>query len=122
MSDSKIYWILSYFLNSAFASLVDISKGIMSSTIRLNICTIVAEAKRYKSIIKKKNKKHDEIIALSEKTSLDCTKGSTSSSVVDSYIECNCFLLINMLREYDNMKKHQSTWNFISSLKLLIYL
>ena len=81
----------------------------MSSTIRLNICTIVAEAKRYKSIIKKKNNKHDEIIALSEKTSLDCTKGSTSSSVVDSYIECNCFLLINMLREYDNMKKHQST-------------
>ena len=122
MSDSKIYWILSYFFNSAFASLVDISKGIMSSTIRLNICTIVAEAKRYKSIIKKKNKKHDEIIALSEKTSLDCTKSSTSSSVVDSYIECNCFLLINMLREYDNMKKHQSTWNFISSLKLLIYL
>ena len=122
MSDSKIYWILSYFFNSAFASLVDISKGIMSSTIRLNICTIVAEAKRYKSIIKKKNKKHDEIIALSEKTSLDCTKGSTSSSVVDSYIECNCFLSINMLREYDNMKKHQSTWNFISSLKLLIYL
>ena len=122
MSDSKIYWILSYLFNSAFASLVDISKGIMSSTIRLNICTIVAEAKRYKSIIKKKNKKHDEIIALSEKTSLDCTKGSTSSSVVDSYIECNCFLLINMLREYDNMKKHQSTWNFISSLKLLIYL
>ena len=122
MSDSKIYWILSYFFNSAFASLVDISKGIMSSTIRLNICTIVAEAKRYKSIIKKKNKKHDEIIALSEKTSLDCTKGSTSSSVVDSYIECNCFLLINMLREYDNMIKHQSTWNFISSLKLLIYL
>ena len=46
---------------SAFVSLLDISKGIMSSTIRLNICATIARIKNYKSIIKKKKKKQDEI-------------------------------------------------------------
>ena len=101
MSDSKLHWILSYIFISAFPSLVDISKGIMSSTIGLNIYTIIAETKKYKSIIKKKNKKHNEMIALLGKTSLDCIQGLTSSSVANF----NCFLLINMLREYDNTKK-----------------
>ena len=87
----------------------------MSSTIGLNIYTIIAETKKYKSIIKKKNKKHYEIIALLGKTSLDCIERSTSSSVANF----NCFLLINMLREYDNTKKksinlklHQLVKNF----------
>ena len=72
---------------SAFVSFVDISKGIMSSTIGLNICAIIARIKKYKSrIIKKKKKKHDEI-ALLRKTNLDCTKGSISRSITDSYIE-----------------------------------
>ena len=52
---------------SAFASLVDNSMGIKSSTIGLNICTIIARIKTYKSIIKKSKKKHDEI-ALVAKT------------------------------------------------------
>ena len=46
---------------SAFAFLVDISKGIMSSTIALAICAIIGRIKKYKPIIKKKKKKHDEI-------------------------------------------------------------
>ena len=59
----------------------------MSSTIGLNICAIIARIKKYKSrIIKKKKKKHDEI-ALLRKTNLDCTKGSISRSITDSYIE-----------------------------------
>ena len=41
---------------SAFASLVDSSKGIKSSTIGLNICAIIARTKKYKSITKKKKK------------------------------------------------------------------
>ena len=41
---------------SAFASLVDISNGIMSSTIGLSICAIIARIYKYKSIIKKKKK------------------------------------------------------------------
>ena len=48
---------------SAFASLVNISKGVMSFTIRANICAIIARIKKYKSIIKKKNK-HNEIALL----------------------------------------------------------
>ena len=46
---------------SAFASLVAIPVGIASSVVGLNICAIT---KKYKSIIKKKKKKHDEIVFL----------------------------------------------------------
>ena len=38
---------------STFASQVDISKGIITSTIGLNICAIIARIKKYKSIINK---------------------------------------------------------------------
>ena len=62
---------------SAFASAVDISKEIFSSTIGLNICVIIAWIKKYKSITKKKKKKHNEI-TLVAKTNLDCIKGSIS--------------------------------------------
>ena len=38
----------------------------MSSAIGLKICAITAGIKRYKSIIKKKKKKHDEIVLLTK--------------------------------------------------------
>ena len=69
-----VFAVTVYIPISAFASLVDISKGIMSSTTGLNICTIIARIKNCKSIIKKKKKKHSEI-ALLAKTNLDCIKG-----------------------------------------------
>ena len=47
---------------SAFASLGGIPIGIMSSAIRLKICLIIAAIKIYKSIIKKKKKKHNKIV------------------------------------------------------------
>ena len=47
---------------SAFASLVGIPIRIASSTIGLNICVITAGIKKYKSIIKKKRKRHDKIV------------------------------------------------------------
>ena len=46
---------------SAFASLVDIPIEITSSEMGLKICAITAGIKTYKSIIKKKKQKHDEI-------------------------------------------------------------
>ena len=49
---------------SAFASLVCVPVGITSSTVRLKICAITAGNKNYKSIIKKKKKKHDIIVLL----------------------------------------------------------
>ena len=42
---------------SAFASLVGISIGIMSSAMRLKICVITWGIKTYKSIIKKKKER-----------------------------------------------------------------
>ena len=43
--------------------------GIMSSTIELKICAIAAGIKTYKSIIKKKKKKHDKIVLLGKSKS-----------------------------------------------------
>ena len=51
---------------SAFSSLVVIPLGITSSTIRLKIWAITAAVKKYKSIIKKKKKKHDKIVLLAK--------------------------------------------------------
>ena len=84
---------------SSFASLI----WIISSTIGLYICLIIARIKKYKSIIKKKKTKHDEI-ALLQKTNLDWIK-NFSRSLTDSYIERDCFNLIDVLRKYDYMKE-----------------
>ena len=51
---------------STFTSLVGIPIGIASSTIGLKICEITAGIKKYKSIIKKKKKKHDKIVLLAK--------------------------------------------------------
>ena len=48
---------------SAFVSLVSILIGITSSAIGLKICIITAGIKKYKSVIKKKKKKHDKILS-----------------------------------------------------------
>ena len=74
----------------AFASLVDISKEILSSTIALNICAIMTRIKTNKSINKKKKKKHNEM-ALLAKTNLDCIKGLISRCLTNSNIEHNTF-------------------------------
>ena len=49
---------------SAFASLLDINIGITSSAVRWNICAIIAGIIKFKSMIKKKKKKHDKIVLL----------------------------------------------------------
>ena len=51
-------------LISAFASLLGIPIWITSSAIGLKICAITAVVKKYKSIIKKKKRKHDKILLL----------------------------------------------------------
>ena len=48
---------------SAFASLVDISVGITSSSVGIKICAIIAGINKYKSIIRKKKKKCDKILS-----------------------------------------------------------
>ena len=49
---------------SAFASLVSVLVGITSFAVRLKVCAITAEIKKYKSVIKKKKKKYDKIMLL----------------------------------------------------------
>ena len=58
---------------SAFASLVGIPVGIAISAVGLKTFAITAGIKKYKSIIKKKGKKHDKIV-LSRKTKLNTIK------------------------------------------------
>ena len=69
----------------------------MSYTMELNISAIIARIKKYKSIIKKKKKQHDEI-ALLAKSNLDCIKDLITSSFTDSYIEHDYLHLINVLK------------------------
>ena len=49
---------------SAFASLFCVSVGIRSSAVEINICAVTAWIKNYKSMTKKKKKKHDKIVLL----------------------------------------------------------
>ena len=56
---------------SAFAYLVGIPIGITSSATGLKICAITARIKKYKSIIKKKKKKHDKLLSIA-KSKLNC--------------------------------------------------
>ena len=49
---------------NAFASLVCVPVGITSSAVGIGICAITAGIEKYKSIIKKKKKKHDKIVLL----------------------------------------------------------
>ena len=48
----------------AFASLVNINVGITSSSVGIRTCAIIRGIKRYKLIIKKKEKKHDKTVSL----------------------------------------------------------
>ena len=90
---------------SVFASLVGIPIGITSSSIRLKICPITAAIKKYKSIIKKKNKKHDEIKLLA-KSKLRRTEALISKALIDLNVAHDESLLINnVLREYNEMKE-----------------
>ena len=90
---------------SAFASLVGITKGITSSAIGLKICAITAAIKKYKSIIKKKKKKHDKIVFLA-KSKLNRIEILISKALIDSVISHDEFVLINnMSKEYNKMKE-----------------
>ena len=89
---------------SAIASLVGITKGITSSAIGLKICAITAAIKKYKSIIKKKKKKHDQIVFLA-KSKLNRIEILISKALIDSVISHDEFVLINMSKEYNKMKE-----------------
>ena len=106
---------------SPFASLIGIPMGITSSAIGLTICAV--EIKRYNSIIKKKKKKHYNVVFLA-KSKLNKIEVLLSKTSIDSDISHDEFFLINVvLWEYHKMKeeiKNLKANNQIS--KILVYL
>ena len=81
----------------AFASLVAISVGIKSSALGIKSFAIIAGIKKYKSVIKKKKKKHDKIVLLAK---------SKLNSVILIHISHDEFVSVNnVLREYYKMKE-----------------
>ena len=75
---------------SAFASVVRIPIGITSSAIELKTCAITAGIKKYKLIIKKKKKKHDEKVLLA-KSKLNGIEVLIYKDLIDSVINYDDF-------------------------------
>ena len=77
----------------------------MSSAIGLKLCTVTVAIKKYKSIIKKKKKKHDKIVLLA-KTKLNSIEIWILKALINWNISHDEFILINdALKEYDDMKE-----------------
>ena len=98
---------------SAFVSLVCVSVGITSSAVEIKICAIIAGIKKYKAIIRKKKKTHDNIVLL-EKDNLNTIGVLIFKAFTDSYISHDKFVSINnVLREYneikEELKNHESS-------------
>ena len=69
------------------------------------MCAITAGIKKYKSIIKKKKKKHDKIMLL-VKDKLNTIDVLIYIALISSYISCGKFVSLNdVLREYYEMKE-----------------
>ena len=80
---------------SDFASLIGIPIKIRSSAIGLKICAIAAGIKTFKSIIKKKKRKHDEIVFLAKFKSNEIDV-LISKALIDSNISHDEYVLINI--------------------------
>ena len=71
----------------------------------IKICAINEGLEEYKSIIKKKNKKHDKIVLL-VKNKLNTIQALVSKALIDSYISHNEFISVNnVLTEYNKTKE-----------------
>ena len=103
--------ITGFVSNSAFACLVAFLIGITSSAIQLKICEITAGIKKYKSIIKKRKKKHDKILSQA-KSKLKSAKVLFSKTLIDSNISHNELVLINNVpKEFHDMIKEVKIFN-----------
>ena len=72
---------------------------------RIKVCPLTAEIKKYQSIIKKKKKKHDKIVLLA-KTELNIIGVLISKALINSNSSHDESILINnVLKEYDEMKE-----------------
>ena len=97
--------VTGYISISAFASLLSIPIAITSSAIGLRICAITTGIKKYKPIMKKKKKKHDEMVLLA-KIKLNSIEVLISKPLIDLVNSHDGFVLINnVLKEYGNVKE-----------------
>ena len=88
-----------FILVSTVAGYVSIYEFVQS------ICAIIAGIKKYKSIIKKKKKRHDKIVLL-RKDKLNTIEVLISKALIDSYISHDEFVSVNnVLKEYNKMKE-----------------
>ena len=104
---------------SAFASLIGLSIQIRSPAIGLRFCAITAWITKYKSIIKKKKKKHDQIVFLA-KSKLNKVEVLISKSLINSGISHDELSLVNNVQK--EFKKNKKFKNLTSSSKILVYL
>ena len=104
------FLILGFIINgcvsvSGFTYSVGIPIGITSSVIGLKICAITATITKFKSIIKKKKKKHDKVV-LFAKSKLNSIELLITKALIDSVISHEEFVLTNnVLKEYNKMKE-----------------
>ena len=93
---------------SAFVSLVAIPIGITSTAIVLKICVITAGIKKFKSLIKKKKKKHDKVLlATSKLNSIVVLISKALINLINSNIFHDELVLINnVLKEFYDMKEY----------------
>ena len=105
-----------------FAPLLGIPIRVTSSVIGLKIYTITTIIRKYKSIIKKNEKKHDKIVLLG-KSKLNSVEVLILKALIDSNISHDEFVLTNnVLKEYGNMKEKIKILEFLnSSSNILVY-
>ena len=93
------------YFNFSFCFLDWYSYRITNTEIGSKFCAIAALIKKYKSIIKKKKKKHDTMVLL-VKSKLNSLVVLISMALFDSNISHDEFVSIkNVQKEYDDMKK-----------------
>ena len=81
---------------STFASPVDIPIGITRSSTGLKICVLTARIKKYKSLIKKKKKKHGKMVLLAN-SKLNSIEVLISKALIESNSSHDEFFLTNNL-------------------------
>ena len=106
---------------SAFTSLLGIPIGITSSAIGLKTWAITAAIKRYKSIIKKKEKKHDKIVLLA-KSKLNSIEVLLSKALTDSGISHDEFILIHELKKIWQYERRNKKYKLFVVTKFILLL
>ena len=91
--------------------------GTAHSAVGLKMCTLTAAIKKYKSIVKKKRKNHDQIVLLAN-AKLNTFEVLISKALIDLYNKHHKFILVTIvLREYNETKEEIKTlkplWNII---------